>query len=441
MNKHTPRALIALVTLVVFPSSNVQAVDFYINDFDNGGTPPKYFTNSGSLVDGEPAWSLAPDFMDLYGPTNHFFLTTDTAHSAPYSLRISYEGKNGICNTCGTTWRAEDKVDFAHAGPDGVNYFIEERGTNLSVADYLSTTKEDDGSKAKVGRFVYNRSNGFSRWKITDVIDANATKDRLNLKLDREGMNGEKTINKGDNIAIARRCGLDGTIGIKKGVNDIVRRADCNSIIQWFTYVEPTDQDPGTSIFRRAYLKQETTSPNVRQKLHYFRPDRGGPNQGEIPTFGHRGKGVTEPQVSGFTRYNGQAIITPTTSPQNLAGLEFERSKWYYVEEQYQASTQDLVADPGGNVYNDDGAYRLWFGESGAEPIQGEPTLEVLNLTLPPISGGTGTHISFWGNLQHETHARGHWYIDDVSIKDEFNGIVTLNGANTSPPEKATASQ
>ena len=426
MNNHTFKALTLLLPLYACFSNEALSVTFYENNF-NAGTTPKYYVST-TETNGDPLWSLAPTFPDVYGPGNHFNVTNTSSHSGSYSLRFAYEGLNGICNTCGSYF-----ADHIATGHDGVDYFISEIGEDLSIEDNPSTTtKADDGPKAIPGRFIYNRDGGFSKWEVVSVANENAKNDRINLKLVNKGVNGENTIKSGDGIAITRSCGIDGTIGITGGENDIVRRSDCNSVIMWFANVEP--QPPGSSIFRRAYLKQEITSPNVRQKLHYLRPDRDGPNQGEIVLFGHTASGTVVPQVSGASRYGSPlAIYVPGSGLP--ADLTFERSVWYYVQEEYKAATPDLVTDPTGNTYNTDGAYRLWFSKTGEEPAQGFPTLEIVGLALPPINGGFGTHISFWGNLQHDSHARGSWYIDDVIVSDTFNPIVPYSGTDTSPPK------
>ena len=96
--------------------------------------------------------------------------------------------------------------------------------------------------------------------------------------------------------------------------------------------------------------------------------------------------------------------------------------------------------DEAGNVteYNSDGVYRLWFSKSGDEPGKTTPTLELLNLTLPPIVGSNGTHISFWGNLQHWADTYGSWYIDDVIVSESFNGSVPYTRTDKAAPMPPT---
>ena len=437
--------LIHITSFLLLVSPSVQAEIFYDENFESGVEP---------IVTPNPVWKLPPNsFPPAYGDGNFYKVVNSSSHNGNYSLRVTYEGRNGICNACGSEF-----FDHIKSGHDSVNYFIADGGDNLAAVD-----AKDNGPKAQPGKYIYNRDGGYSKWEITSVTSENATNDRLNLRLDRKGINGETTINGGDSIAITRQCGVDGNVGTKGGANDIHRRSDCNSIIMWFG--DTTTQAPGESIFRRAYIKSEVTSLQVRQKLHYLRPDRDGPYKGEIVIFADSRTGPLYPELSGLSQYGAPLSIYKSFNTPEFVGLEFERGEWYYIEEEYKAGTVNGAFDqafydtqfknlngspnpnynpnydytnPKGHPYTG-GEYRLWFGKSGNEPTQGNPTLEITNLWLPPISGGTGTHISFWGNIQHWEHTRGHWYIDDVKINNDknghgWNGPIVANGKNTSAP-------
>lgn len=445
--------LTSLLTSTVFTAN---AEVFYENNYDDGKTP-KYVTDPlDPSIDGQPVWALPSAFKNVYGPGNNFNLTNTTSHSGSYSLKFTYEARNDICNTCGT--RVYKHIGTGH---DGVNYFLDNAGTDLSIADNPATEKDDDGPKARVGRYVYNLDNGFSKWKITSVTNGNKTNDKLNLDLVKAGINGEKTINSGDEIGIIRQCGVDGLVGTVKGKNDINRRSDCNNLIAWFTNVSP--QPPGTSIFRRTYLKAEVTSPIFHQKLHYFRPDHGGPNEGSIVTFGDSNIKTapnTDLLLSGMKPYGGAGIYRPGID-NGFDGLTLKRGIWYYLEEEYQAATLNPVYDPEYNPkstsynaskyptpdpldarynqYNSDGAYRIWFSKAGHEPTSKSNTsFKLEGIPLPPITGSTGPQVSFWGNFQHHTHTRGSWYIDDVIISNSWNGPTASSGTNTAPPISPT---
>jgi hypothetical protein len=411
---------VSLFILMGF-SYPVLADVYYETNYDLGITP-KFAPD----IEADSIWTLPSSFATVYGDNNHFKITNAAAHSGEFSLQFVYQARNGFCNTCGS-------VSDIHisSGHDGVDYFISESAADLTISDNPDTTKLDDGIKSEPGKFAYNNTNGFSKWEIVSVTNANATNDRLNLKLVSLGINGESTINNSDSLSVARHCGVDGIIGIRQGVNDIHRRNDCNAVIMWFQNV--ATQTPGTSIFRRQYLKSEVTSITLRQKLHYFRPATNSNDdqlEGEVVTFGNVVDSIVQPLLSGLHRHSGPSaryqLFTDT-----YGNLDFERGVWYYLEEEYKAAT---VATVSPLTYNTDGEYRMWLSPSGQEPGVGSPTIEVLNLDLPTIGGNDSTHISLWGNLQHWTHARGSWYMDDIKISGTFNGPVLKTGTNTATP-------
>ena len=414
-------ALISLQLAAIAPTAvAVEPVNFFEMDFetpDKGSAPVKNTPY--------PDWQLTPTFDDHFGPGNHFTISNTSSHSGLRSLKFTYEARNDFCNTCGT-YGAKHKT-----GLNNVDYFVADSGENLALKEDVKTTKINDGPAAQPKRHVYNKTNGFSQWEIVSVQNHTGNSDKLALKLLRPGINGETPVfNGGDDIAIAKQCGVDGTIGVVQGKNDINRRSDCDSVITWFGNVKP--QVPGTSIFRRNYLKAEITSPVIRQKLHYLRP--GQPNYGEIVLFGDSSNS-TAPDVhgelTGFLKYGKLNSYKPALN-NGFGSIIFQRGVWYYVEEEYKAATSNLAV-PG--TYNPDGAYRLWFGKSGQEPKFENPTFELTGIPLPPITGGDGQHISFWGNMQHWTHSRGSWYMDDIKISDSFNGPVAGGVNNTATPK------
>lgn len=436
MTNRILRSLLLFATLFLFTSSSWGLETYYANNFESGIIPNAHPVpqEAGQL------WTLSTDILKTYGPGNHFIISDTSSHNGNFSLRFNYEGRNGLCNICGAN-------EFKHIqlGHDGVDYFIADNGQDLSVVKGSQPETDNDGARAEPGKYVYDIDKGFSRWKILSLASENSPNDRLNLQLAQPGINGETTIVGGDAILITRQCGVDGTIGLKDGVNDISRRRDCNSVILWFGNITP--QLPGKSIFRRQYLKAEVTSPAVRQKLHYLRPERDDKNfRGEVVLFGQTSsEDIIEPELSGLGAFGAEKQIYKPATATEFEGLEFKRGIWYYVEEQYKAATLNLAYDatidpnafpdnPNIQKYNADGEYRLWFSESGHEPTQGSPTLEVTGIRLPPITGGDGTHISLWGNTQHHTHNRGSWYIDDIQISNAFNGSIPQNGKNVFPP-------
>lgn len=399
----------------VFASSIcAEPIIFYENNFESGKIPKSF-----PYVEHGQVWTLPKKFPEVYGEGNFFNLSRKLPHSGNFSLRFTYDGLNGFCNTCGH--KSDKHITTNH---DNANYYISANKKNLTIADDQKTKKNDDGIKAQPGKVIYNKSGGYSKWLITSITNQNAINDRLNLQLIKAGIQGEKTITGGDTIAVTRQCGIDGIVGISKGKNQINRRSDCNRVILWFANV--SKQKPGSSLYRRQYLKSDIISTGVRQKLHYLRPDRKGSFSGELVLFGQSMAGKIKPEFSGTKKYGTSlAIFKSATSPE-LSRLEFKQHIWYYIEEQYKAATVKIFDDNGNATkYNNDGEYRLWFAESGSEPTdKNSPILELTKLTLPPIIGGKGTHISFWGNTQHKTDNHGYWYIDDVKISNAWNGPI-----------------
>lgn len=415
MLKHIPTLSACFLAQIFLTLNPALAITYYENNYDTGSIP-KFSPDK----EANQLWTLPKKFSDVYGEGNFFNLSDTLPHSGRFCLRFTYEALNEFCNTCG-----HKSDNQAVVGDYGVDYFISSTGKNLSLTDDPTTRNTDDGINAEPGKIVYNKDGGYSRWEILSTADQNTIKDRLNLKLRSAGIHGENTIRTGDEIAITRQCGIDGIVGISKGKYQINRRSDCNGVIMWFDNVSA--QQPGDSIYRRQYLKADVSSSSLRQKLHYLRPDRKGPHSGEIVLFGQTSStGEIEPELHGLKQYGSALRNYKTHTATEFAGLEFKRNTWYYVEEQYKFSTvKALNSDETVAEYSDDGEYRLWFAESGSEPgDKNNPTLELTKLQLPPIRGGDGSHISFWGNTQHKTDSHGSWYIDDVKITNTWNGPV-----------------
>jgi hypothetical protein len=406
-------------TLILFSlvgyTITATATPLYDENFDSAGAAPSITPN--------PILSLPNYFLNRYGPGNMFEVTDTSAHSGEYSLRFTYEGRNGLCNGCGY-----NLVNHKQ-GLDGVNYFVADTGEDLTLLEDNATGKLNDGPAAKPGRLLFNTTNDYSKWQIVSVDNELDKNDKLTVKLLKGGI-GSKTpeFNGNDQIAIARQCGVDGHVG----GNDINKRSDCDDVVIWFANVPP--QAEGTSIFRRQYLKAEITSPLIHQKLHYLRPGNGTAFPQGIVLGVDSNPPIRELKLQ-LTNFKplGKDAIYATGLNNGFEGLVFERSEWFYLEEEYHAATFN------GSTYNNNGSYRLWFSKAGSEPAENAPTFELLNIPLPPITGGTASEMSLWGNFQHDTHSRGSWYIDDVKIADSFNGAVpqSITAKNVAPPQKA----
>ncbi len=414
----TNHSIIAIAFLQLAFIAPLLATEYINLDFETADTGLTLESNKPY-----PVWTIP--ISNQFGSGDMFDVVDTTSHNGNHSLRFTYEGKNNYCNTCG------NEIAFHKQGVDNADYFVSDTGEDLTLVPH-----------AQIGRHVYNTSRGYSMWEVTSVTSDSATNDKLKLKLmypgvgDYEGLT--PVFNGGDKVRIARQCGVDGTVGTWKGEFVVDRRSDCDNAIVWFGDVTP--HDPGTSIFRRVYLKAEITSPHIHQKLRYFSPNRWGSNAGSIILLADSRSSapVIEPQLSGLQRYRDDLpnLFQPGLG-NGFDGLSFERSIWYYIEEEFKAATPDLITDPSGNTYNSDGEYRLWFSKSNDSTTVGAtPRLNITNLKMPPTSINAGeTYISFWGNVQHSVHSRGHWYMDDMTISDVKIGPAASTGSNNlSPP-------
>ena len=414
MKKRLFTACLLLSTLFFGYQNFSLAGDFYKNNFESGVMP---------LVDTpDPIWKLQSRFSKTYGPGNFFEVTDSTSHDGNYSLRITYEGQNGICNTCGGYGFSQK------TGLNRASTFVADDGSDLSIADDPATSRPNDGPNAQPGRLVYNIDNGYSLWEIQTIENENTLNDKLSLKLLRPGINGETPeFNGGDIVSIRKACGVDGIVG-----NQIDRRSDCDALIHWFRDVQ--EQVPGTSIFRRLYLKQEiTTHFPLHQKLHYFSPNSDGSRgsvKGLLLLMGiadrqHKSLGSPFPQ-SGLRHYGGNVYYEPGNGMP--PDTKFERSTWYYIEIEAKSSTFNTTT----GEYNLDGEYRLWFAKSGEETDT--PIVEEKGLQLPALAAGGGS-TSLWGNNQHAMNDFGSWYMDDLVISDTRVGWISNPvGNNTAPP-------
>jgi hypothetical protein len=113
----------------------------------------------------------------------------------------------------------------------------------------------------------------------------------------------------------------------------------------------------------------------------------------------------------------GQPVFAPGNGLP--AALKFKRNTWYYIEQEFKAQSEPGALD---------GEYRLWFYEAGSESAT--PVLELTGLNLPPVYGGTGQHMSLWGNVHHEKNTYGAWYMDDFVISNTYNGAVSGSSAS-----------
>lgn len=333
-----------------------------------------------------PVWSLRPATAATHGAGNFFEVVEGNAHSGQYSLRFNYEGRNGICNTCGETTRRQKTPS------SGVNYFLDSISADLTQSPIFAATD----------RLVYNKSDGWSKWRIVSVDSQEAANDKLSLIKLQGGIGTAKnSFNSDDVVGIFRQCDVDGTIG-----GNIKRRSDCDVAINYFDGIS---QSLGESVFRRVYLMidPKTTVP-YNQKLRYWNSTNG-----PVYLVVRKNPGYDRifPYVEGLNTLGGPSYID--------TGISMIPGVWYYVEEEFKAQTSAGVAD---------GEYRLWFATAGEETDT--PVIEQSGLNL-----GVVKSASLWGNHQHFTDSSGYWYIDDLKISNVRVGPMAASGENIAPPE------
>ena len=107
-----------LLCYACLPISGI-AVEYYKNDFESGTMP----TFHPDVAPGQ-IWTLAPTFGNVYGPNNHFNISSSSVHNGRFSLRFTYEAKNGICNACGSKFVTHAKQGHDQTGSEINKYFI-----------------------------------------------------------------------------------------------------------------------------------------------------------------------------------------------------------------------------------------------------------------------------------------------------------------------------
>jgi hypothetical protein len=322
----------------------------------------------------DPVWSLQANTAITHGDGNLFEVVTDAAHSGKYSLRFNYDGRNGICNTCGGTARHQ------HNSANNATIFVDSEAMDLTL----------DPTLASSDRIVFNTSRGFSKWVITAVQSQNGINDKLQLEKLADSIDGsDSLINGGDRVKILRQCGVDGNQG-----GNVDKRVDCNPAIN---VMDGFSQAAGQSLYRRIYLRVASGSKlPYNQKLRYWSTTNGNIY---LSTRVDSVSGLAYPYV-GAEHVGGPGWVTP--------GVNMEFDTWYYYEEEFKAETSEAA---------NDGEYRLWIAKSGDEV--GGPKVELTGLDLGPVQ-----LTSLWGNHQSGDDSHGFWYLDDFEISNVRIGSV-----------------
>ena len=338
---------------------------YYDEDYDDGVV---------DLGVANPVWNLPLKAGGSIGPGNIFDVVSNVSYSGKNSLRFNYGGRNGICNMCGGGLRIQK------SGNNSSKFFI----------DSLVSDLTKDPVYAATGRYVYNTSNGFTKWKILSVLNQDGINDKLSLELISDHIEGgSNIIDSNQGVKIFRQCGVDGIVG-----GDINKRSDCNVAINYFSGVS---QVSGESIYRRAYLMIGAGAVlPFNQKLRYWDTTTG-------PLYL-----VIRNSNEGYYGWVGASSVGGPSSIHS--GVVLEKGVWYYLEEQFKAETSDSA---------DDGEYRLWLAKSGEET--NVPQIELTGLNLGGVK-----KASLWGNHQHDKDSTGYWYIDSFKISNSRIGPGTM---------------
>lgn len=341
-------------------------------DITQGGTPTpfpvEYYDEdfeSGAWVRGSanPTWQINTPVVESYGTGDFFTIDTAQKHSGTYSLKFDYGGKNGYANS--ELSGNQDDETHIDTGHDNAAYFVSKAGNDLS---------------AHVGKWIWNKSNGWSKWLIDSVQNQNATNDRANLTKLSDPMDGVDTaeFDANDSIKISDQPGVG------------VRRNDVDIVVYWFN-TQSTLPDYGETIYRRVYLRPSiSTHADNHHKLMYFRGD-GATAECHI--------GSEYDAVNGHRLY----IERSGMGANQYHATNFVDNDWNYLE---VAFTQESSSGAG------DASIDIWFGASGDEETATKLTL-AMNSAF-----GKMDEASFFGNIQHENDVAGTWHIDDFRIAD-----------------------
>lgn len=353
-------AVLCSALVVLGASSRSDARDWFVQDFDSG-------------ISASPAPVLSwkapynPDsnqYGMMLGPKDIYSVVSGGAVGrAGNVLRLSFDGRNGWCNQCGS----EERTITSAEASSGC----------LSVAG------------GTWGASIFNKSRGFSKWKVSSV---NSNSVCVNKSApEATGMTGDGALVAGDVVAVPYQCGVNGIVG-----GNVSRRSDCDLAINYLANVSGVAFQPSNTLSRRMYLyiPSSTVMPGTGLKLGYvnFKSASGSTNKA-IP--------LISVQRDERLEIDSNAIFGFKQTP-----FFFKRDTWVYLEEVWKRES---------SVGASDGTYAMYAAFEGQEVK--EPILAVSGLQY-----GTLEDFSIIGNWQHTNDAKGALYIDDIIITDHFQG-------------------
>lgn len=276
------------------------------------------------------------------------------------ALRLNFSGRNNFCNTCGG-----DYVEVI----------------NISANNACVTAPGE-----QYENFVYNLSNDFSTWKVTQLDQTNGDL-CFNISSPlKPSINGTTSkVNVGDAIYLPKKCGASGVVG-----NNVNRRSDCSKAINYLQGVSSEDLGYGETIARRfyIYIPQETELPDVTFKLGYTRWYRDGKSMLSTVKISTQRDRVIE-----LAMPNGERTRTTDS-------FQVPFDKWVYIEEVFKRESSDGAKD---------GSYELYANEAGN--YNPEPLIKASGFEL-----GQLRNMSIGGNWQHYNEATGYVYFDNIVV-------------------------
>jgi len=362
--------IINMLVLFLFCYSGLTHSEiFFKEDFEKGSidTSPnpvwswKRPVSAGNVLQG---MYYGPNPDDLYTVSN------DLSFTGEYSWRLNFNGRNNWCNQCGS------------------------KDITLLQSDINAGCFSASG--APFGDYIYNKTNGFSQWKITDPTSNTVCFNTSTASGD--SMFTTNQLNAGDEIKLPLKCGTNGSIG-----GNIRKRSDCDKAINYLNGASASNLGYGDSISRRFYLyiPSATVLPSITLKLGYshFRKN-GGTSAYTLKLSVQRDRSI-ELTAPGGKENNPYSI---------------QKNQWYYFEEVMRRETSNGASD---------GQYDLFVSPAGH--FDSNPLVSQKNVQI-----GELVDMSFNGNFQHTNDASGYLYFDDVLISDGFVGPLNVKIPN--PP-------
>lgn len=323
----------------------------------------------------QPEWSWKPPLTEgradsvstsmMFGTANDIYsVSSARAYTGNHSWRLNFAGRNNWCNQCGVE-------------------------TVVVTQSHL-----DNGSIPQLtgpwGDVVFNLSNGFSTWKITDPNANQLTFNKNQAESDSLFGMDSNALSVGDELKIPYQCGINGIVGGR-----ISRRSDCNKAINYLNGISDEDFGYGKKISRRfyMYIPSSTVLPGITLKLGYAH---------------FRRNGSSYPSTLKLSVQRDLQLELSLPGGKSVPDYRVEKDKWYYYEEVW---TRESAA--GAN----DGSYELYV--SPEDNIDPSPVVRQSNIQI-----GSIVDMSINGNFQHNNDASGSIYFDSIVISDGYNGPV-----------------